>query len=102
MRLKELRKKVGKTQKGIAQMINTAESTYRGYENGTSEPSVATMLELADIFDVSLDFLCGRTWQNKVGHIPDDRSDIVKSIVSLDDKKFELVKSYVLFVESKK
>lgn len=63
--LKNLRLKQKLTQKDIAKIINVAPTTYLGYEKGLSEPTIATLIKLANYFDVSLDYLCDRQWENK-------------------------------------
>lgn len=35
--------------------------TYQGYEYGESYPEVAKLIAIADFFDVSLDYLVGRS-----------------------------------------
>ena len=60
MRLKELRQNIHYTQEKIANELNIARTTYRNYENGSREPSIDLLIKIADYFDVSLDFLCGR------------------------------------------
>ena len=65
MKLKELRKRNKLTQKELAQIINVAPTTYLGYEKETSEPTIATLIQLANYFNVSLDYLCNREWENK-------------------------------------
>lgn len=65
MNLKALRIKNNLTQKEIAKVLNVAPTTYLGYEKGTSEPTIATLIQLANYFNVSLDFLCDRQWDNK-------------------------------------
>ena len=42
-------------------LVNIAKSTLSGYENETSEPSFSTLFKIADIFNVSLDYILGRT-----------------------------------------
>ena len=55
--LKKYRKLQGKTQKDLATILNVAESTYRGYENGTSEPTIETLIKLANYHNVTVDYL---------------------------------------------
>lgn len=63
--LKLLRKKNNVTQKELAQILNIKQSTYSGYETNNSEPDLATLIKLANYFNVSLDYLCDRQWDNK-------------------------------------
>lgn len=60
-RLKSLRKAKGVTQKSIAYSVSITEVSYQRYEYGTVCPSLDTLIALADFFDVSLDYLVGRT-----------------------------------------
>ena len=61
LRLKELRKTNKVTQKQIASAIELSEINYLSLEYGNIKPSYETLLKLADYFDVSLDYLVGRT-----------------------------------------
>ncbi|MBO4572953.1 MAG: helix-turn-helix transcriptional regulator [Clostridia bacterium] len=56
----ELRKQYHFTQRQMAEMLNISQPSYIRYENGTSEPKQETLVKIADIFDVSVDFLLGR------------------------------------------
>ena len=58
MELKSLRKQKGLTQEEVAKFLQVAISTYRGYENYTSEPTIDTLCRLADFYGVSLDYIC--------------------------------------------
>lgn len=61
-RLRTLREGVGKTQAFIANEIGTvAQSAIFRYENGQSDVPNAILLWYADYFDVSLDYIFGRT-----------------------------------------
>lgn len=59
--LKKYRLKADMTQGEVAEEIHKARETYSRYETGTLMPDVETLIELADIFQVSLDLLTGRT-----------------------------------------
>lgn len=41
-------------------MLKIAQPSYIRYENGTAEPTQETLVKIADIFDVSIDYLLGR------------------------------------------
>lgn len=54
-RLKELREK----QDDIELKTGIKRATFSRYENGKSEPNIATLIKLADYFDISVDYLIG-------------------------------------------
>ena len=59
-RLIELRKLNKLTQREMAEYLQIAQPSYIRYENGSSQPSLETLVKLADYFDVSTDYLLGR------------------------------------------
>ena len=59
--LKELRGKL--TQEEVAKQIGLSRSRYSHYENGRSEPDNEMLQKIADYFNVSVDYLLGRTTQ---------------------------------------
>lgn len=60
-RIKILRVASGLTQKQLAEILSIAEVSLQRFEYGTSRPSLDTLIALADYFDVSLDYLVGRS-----------------------------------------
>lgn len=60
-RLKECRKSINKTQREVAHDLGIAENAYQNYEIYKREPKMETLRKLADYFDVSVDYLMGRT-----------------------------------------
>jgi len=60
-RLKELRRDKGVTQLFMANYLEIRERSYQMYEYGKREPKHAAMIKLADYFDVSLDYIVGRS-----------------------------------------
>lgn len=59
--LKTIRKSKGVTQKQLAQAVGASERGIQSYEIGERKPAFDQLLALADYFDVSLDYLCGRS-----------------------------------------
>ena len=59
--LKLLRSAAGISQKTLADSIGVSQQSINKYENHNIEPDVATLSRLADYFQVSIDFLVGRT-----------------------------------------
>lgn len=60
-RLKLLRKENGVTQKQLADSIGVTERAVRSYESGKMKPAFDAINSLADTFDVSADYLLGRS-----------------------------------------
>ena len=60
-RLKELRKEKGYTQNQVAIYCDITEKAYQNYELQTREPKIEILIRIADFFEVSLDYLVGRT-----------------------------------------
>ena len=59
-RLKELRLKKGLTQTELGEKVGVKQNTFTNWENGKREPSFENLVKLADLFEVSLDWLFGR------------------------------------------
>ena len=60
-RLIEQRKLNKLTQRQVADKLNIKQPSYIRYEKGVAEPSLESLVILADLFDVSIDYLLGRT-----------------------------------------
>ena len=60
-RLRALRESVKLSQVKIAQMVGTSQVSINRYETEGSSPPLPTLLWYADYFDVSMDYIFGRT-----------------------------------------
>lgn len=60
-RLTSLRKERGFTQKQVAQSCGLSTYGYQRYEYGEREPVVSVAVTLSEYFNVSIDYLVGRT-----------------------------------------
>lgn len=56
----ELRKLNRFTQREVAQRLGISQPSYIRYENGSAEPTLDNLVKIADLYDVSVDFLLGR------------------------------------------
>ncbi len=65
-KLKSLRKAKKLTQADMAEMLGTTRVSYLRWENGTHEPDLKTLATIADYFNVSIDYLIGRTEYPKI------------------------------------
>ena len=60
-RLKELRKQRRLSQVRLSMDLNMNQNTISRYENGVREADYKTLILFADYFNVSIDYLLGRT-----------------------------------------
>ena len=60
MRIKELRLRDKLTQNDLAVMLNVTDQTILNWENGLFEPKIKHLIKLADIFNVTIDYLVER------------------------------------------
>lgn len=59
------RKKAGMSQNDVCSIIGLSPQTYSGYENGKHEPTNETLVRLAYLYSVSLDYLMGKFYDDK-------------------------------------
>ena len=82
MRLKELRLKAGVTQKELATYLGVTGQTLLNWENGIYEPKIAEFINLAEYFNVTVDYLIERP-------ITNNEIDLIcKKLDSIDKNKF--------------
>lgn len=91
-RLVELRKSKKMTQKDLAKKIHISRDTYAQYEIGRRKPDYETLERIANFFDVTTDYLLGRTDDPS----PADKSsdDLTKQYPILADIDPELLQRF--------
>ena len=77
--LKTIRNNMGISQQTLATAIGTTQQSINMYENHKVEPDIATLISLADYFDVTVDYLIGRTDENNQ-HLSDSNSIFSKYV----------------------
>ena len=58
--LKDLRKNRNLTQFQLSQALKIGQATIAGYENGSREPHINSLIAYANFFECSIDYLLGR------------------------------------------
>ncbi len=91
-RLKELRKKLGLTQQELGNKINVTKVSVCCYENGTRTPSLETLLDIANLFNVQLDYLIGND-----SYVVSD-SDVAY-VIKMANNEIELIKELRKHIE---
>ena len=61
LRIRDLREDADLTQKQVAEILLRDQSLYSKYERGERELPLSLAIRLADLYQVSLDYLTGRT-----------------------------------------
>ena len=65
-RIRDMREDADLTQAQVAQMLGIAQTVYSRYERGFQTIPLGLLIQLADYYDVSLDYLVGRTANMKM------------------------------------
>ena len=60
MNIKDIRLRKGLTQADVAAALGVSSVVYSRYETGKRQPSIDVLIQMADIFGVTVDFLLGR------------------------------------------
>lgn len=88
--LKHLREEKGLTQAQLADKINRSKSVISKYESNTESPTLDTLIQLAIISNVSLDYLAGISTKRAVtlDGLSQEQADIIMLMVQMfkDDK----------------
>ncbi len=86
LNLKEIREDRDLQQKELAKKLNRTPACISSWETGKTEPSIEDLVKLADVLDVSLDYLLDRTDENDL--IKEDRkaSPLFQKMSSLFEK----------------
>lgn len=84
IKIKELRLEKGLYQKDIAKLVNKTIACVSDWEKGNTEPCVDEIIQLADFFEVSTDYLLNRT----------NEADLVEVKTDLTNDEQELINLY--------
>lgn len=89
-RIKQLRIDNNLTQKDIADKLGMTPTGVSYWESGTAIPNYETLKKLANLFNVSIDYLTGNESNNKekevlfrkIGKVDDDKKDLLMRILN--------------------
>lgn len=90
MNLKELRKKARLTQAELAKLIGVNQNTYSYWENGKTKIDNATLAKLADYFNVTVDYLLGRTTASTA----ENKKTPDANATSVSDEEYSMILKY--------
>lgn len=104
-RLRELRTKYKLTQKDVATKLGITESAYGYYEQGRNEPSLQTIIKLAQTYDVSISYLLGEAdRENKCLNktIDPEIKEFIKDMLDAPKEEREELKRFWEFIKQKR
>lgn len=105
IKLKQLRTDSGYSQAYVASILGITQQAYANYESGKREPDNDMLIKLSQFFNVSTDYLLGKSDQRKPTTEPTDE-DIKFALFGGDDGEitdamYEEVKRFAAFVKDK-
>ncbi len=105
-RLKELRQCTNYRQEDIAKLLNITTSAYGYYEQGKTIPDANTLSELSKIYNVSADYLLGKTDVKNPQDIDEEFSELLndpellvafKDLTSLSENDKKEIINFIKF-----
>lgn len=83
-RLKELRDNHSMTQNDLAELLNVSRQSIGGYENNNVDPGMDILVKIANIFNISLDYLLGRTEEKyNINVLDQDTKEFLLKVIEL-------------------
>lgn len=91
-RVKALRVEAKLTQEEMAEKINVNALTYRGYENCRSDFPLLMLIRVADVLDVSLDYVTARTEVRKP-NVANTKKTVEERLQDLEQGLLKVIES---------
>ncbi len=103
IRLKELRESVNMSQRAMAAELQVSKSTYNYWEQGKIEIDFENLKNIANYFNVSVDYLLGRDApENANKKIDETISRIDRKFNKLNKEQQKQIENYLDFLLSQK
>ena len=94
--LRTLRERHDMTQEALGKLLNVTQSTIAYYESGKKQPTLETLIIIADYFEVSTDYLLDRTnFVSTASEISKTDSELLNKINKLSDENRKEIASYI-------
>lgn len=101
LRLKEIRESRHITQRQLAKALQVSHTTISNWEAGVRQPDLDSIVHIADYFDISLDFLLGRNFKNRLYNQDnyvfnrDQLMPIFHKILGVDERYFPNLDGFI-------
>lgn len=103
-RMKLLREQHNLSQTDLARILNISRQSYNFYENEKRDPDTEMLIRIADFFNVSLDYLLGRTndpsllTQEKT---PSYQEEVLRDIGGITPEMASEVRQFISYLKHK-
>ena len=98
-RIRELRKEKKISQAELGEALGLTNNTISKYECATNNPDPNTLCNIADFFEVSVDYLLGRTDENSIKTVKEHEalSEEDKRLLNIFHKCSPEVREYIIY-----
>jgi len=105
-RLRELRIKAGLKQQDLLKSFKLSQGRYSQYETGKRKPDYDLLIEFADFYNVSLDYLLGRTDdptppQTQKEKTPSEQEEVLRDLDGITPEMALEVRQYIGYLKHK-
>ncbi|WP_430610692.1 helix-turn-helix domain-containing protein [Enterococcus sp. DIV0876] len=101
-RLKALRLRSNQTQQQVAEQLGISRGAYSHFENDRNEPDSTTIVKLAELFQVSTDFLLGRHTVDSFQQQSTKAQTVAAHIDEhVTDEQMDDIVSYIEFIKQR-
>lgn len=101
-RIKQLRKEKQMTQAELGKLLNVSDRSVGFYENEKRDPDTKTLTTLADFFEVSVDYILGRSNDRTNKEVTYSNAFHSVSTEGLSDEDIELIRLMIESLKAKK
>lgn len=98
--IRMLRKKSNYRQEDVSRMLNIQRQTYSNYENASRTPPLEIVVALAELYDVSVDYLvCGKDHASGISSpaLSPEEKQLLHDFADLPDHKRREVRDFIQF-----
>ena len=96
MKIKELRTKMKLSQYEVAKKLDIPQTTFYNYETERNDPSIKTLIKMADFFNVSIDELIGREADTiNLKYLNENEAYLIRKILKMNDMELVKTRAYV-------
>lgn len=89
-RIKELRISKGLTQKELAENLNVSTVSVSSYETGAKTPSLDMVINIAQKYNVSIDWLCGLSNNMALNNHITTYKELFRLFITIFDTKYQI------------